>query len=88
MIKKIADAQDEEYDWNESIVDLLNAPQARQQSTRPQEARAGAWLRGQANWLRRNEHLAAQQVMQRLAESGGVVPETLKHADAGASAPS
>jgi Domain of unknown function (DUF3597) len=80
MIEKIADAQDEDLDWNESIVDLMkllkldSSLSARKQLA--QELGYKGALTGSAEmntWLH-------EQVMQKLAESGGVVPESLKHA--------
>jgi hypothetical protein len=80
MIEKIADEQDEDLDWNESIVDLMkllkldSSLNARKQLA--QELGYKGALTGSAEmnvWLH-------QQVMQKLAESGGVVPDSLKHA--------
>jgi dihydroorotase-like cyclic amidohydrolase len=80
MIKKIADQQHEDLDWNKSIVDLMkllkldSSLNARKQLA--QELGYKGALTGSAEmnvWLH-------QQVMQKLAESGGVVPDSLKHA--------
>jgi len=80
MIEKIAQQQDEDLDWNESIVDLMkllkldSSLNARKQLA--QELGYKGALTGSAEmniWLH-------QQVMQKLAESGGVVPESLRHA--------
>jgi hypothetical protein len=80
MIEKIADQQDEDLDWNESIVDLMkllkldSSLNARKQLA--QELGYKGALTGSAEmnvWLH-------EQVMQKLADSGGVVPESLKHA--------
>jgi hypothetical protein len=80
MIKKIADAQDEEYDWKESIVDLMKLlkldSSLRARKKLAQELGYRGKLTGSAEmniWLHK-------RVMQKLAESGGVVPETLKQA--------
>jgi len=80
MIRKIADAQSEKLDWQRSIVDLMKLLQldssfsARKQLA--QELGYKGSLDGSAEmnvWLHK-------QVMTKLAESGGVVPESLKHA--------
>jgi hypothetical protein len=80
MIEKIADEQDEDLDWNESIVDLMkllkldSSLSARKQLA--QELGYKGALTGSAEmniWLHK-------QVMTKLAESGGVVPDSLKHA--------
>jgi hypothetical protein len=80
MIEKIADQQDEDLDWNESIVDLMkllkldSSLNARKQLA--QELGYKGALTGSAEmniWLHEN-------VMQKLAESGGVVPDSLRHA--------
>jgi hypothetical protein len=80
MIKKIADAQDEEYDWKVSIVDLMKLlkldSSLRARKKLAQELGYRGKLTGSSEmnvWLHK-------QVMQKLAESGGVVPESLKHA--------
>ena len=80
MIEKIADEQDEEYNWEVSIVDLMkllkldSSLNARKQLA--QELGYTGALNGSAEmniWLHK-------QVMTKLAESGGVVPDSLKHA--------
>ena len=80
MIGKVADAQDEEYNWKQSIVDLMkllkldSSLSARKQLA--QELGYTGALDGSAEmniWLHK-------QVMTKLAESGGVVPASLKHA--------
>jgi hypothetical protein len=80
MIEKIADEQDENYDWDESIVDLMkllkldSSLAARKQLA--QELGYKGKLDGSADmnvWLH-------EQVMTKLAESGGNVPESLKRA--------
>jgi len=80
MIKKIADQQREELDWRRSIVDLMkllkldSGLNARKELA--QELGYKGALTGSAEmnvWLH-------EQVMQKLAESGGVVPDSLRHA--------
>ena len=80
MIEKIADGQDEELEWDESIVDLmkllkLDSSLAARKQLAKELGYTGA-LDGSAqmnNWLH-------SQVMTKLAESGGKVPDALKHA--------
>jgi hypothetical protein len=80
MIAKIAADADDDYNWKQSIVDLMkllkldSSLNARKQLA--QELGYKGALNGSADmniWLH-------QQVMTKLAESGGVVPESLKHA--------
>ena len=80
MIKKLADAQQEKFNWKESIVDLMkllkldSSLAARKQLA--QELGYTSALDGSAEmniWLQ-------QQVMTKLGESGGTVPDSLKHA--------
>jgi hypothetical protein len=80
MIKKVADQQREDLDWRRSIVDLMkllkldSSLNARKELA--QELGYKGALTGSAEmnvWLH-------EQVMQKLAESGGVVPDSLKHA--------
>ncbi len=80
MIKKIADGQSEKLNWQQSIVDLMKLLKLDSSlSARKQLAQELAYkgsLDGSAEmniWLHK-------QVMTKLAESGGVVPESLKHA--------
>jgi Rieske Fe-S protein len=79
-IAKIADGQSAKYNWNESIVDLMkllkldSGLDARKQLA--QELGYTGALTGSADmniWLHK-------EVMAKLAESGGVVPDSLKHA--------
>jgi hypothetical protein len=80
MIAKIADKSHEDYDWKRSIVDLMKLLKLDSSlSARRQLAKELGYkgkLTGSAEmnvWLHK-------QVMTKLAESGGVVPESLKHA--------
>jgi hypothetical protein len=78
MIAKLAAGQREQYDWRQSIVDLMkllnldSSLNARKQLA--QELGYTGALDGSAEmnvWLHR-------QVMTKLAESGGKVPDSLK----------
>jgi hypothetical protein len=80
MIEKIADEQDENFNWDKSIVDLMKLLKldsslgARKQLA--QELGYTGKLDGSAEmnvWLH-------EQVMIKLAESSGKVPEGLKRA--------
>jgi hypothetical protein len=80
MIEKLADQADEDYNWQESIVDLMkllkidSSLNARKQLA--QELGYKGALNGSAEmnlWLHK-------QVMAKLAEGGGKVPDSLKHA--------
>ena len=82
MIAKTAEEQHEKYNWKESIVDLMkllnldSSLNARKQLA--QELGYTGALDGSAEmniWLH-------QQVMAKLAESGGNVPDSVKHAHA------
>jgi hypothetical protein len=78
MIAKLADEQDEDLNWKQSIVDLMkllkldSSLNARKQLA--QELGYTGALNGSAEmniWLHK-------QVMTKLAESGGKVPDSLK----------
>src|SRR5262252_7287597 len=78
ILAKLADDQDEDYDWKSSIVDLMKLLKldsglgARKQLA--QELGYTGALDGSAEmnvWLHK-------QVMTKLAETGGKVPDTLK----------
>ena len=78
MIAKLAAEADEDYDWKQSIVDLMkllkldSSLNARKQLA--QELGYTGALNGSAEmniWLH-------QQVMTKLAEGGGKVPDSLK----------
>ena len=78
ILAKLADEQDEDYDWKRSIVDLMKLLKldsglgARKQLA--QELGYTGALDGSAEmnvWLHK-------QVMTKLAESGGKVPDSLK----------
>jgi Domain of unknown function (DUF3597) len=84
MIKQIADAHrqhhKEKLDWQRSIVDLMkllnldSSLSARKQLAQELGYKGSLHRSAQMNvWLHK-------QVMTKLAETGGVVPESLKHA--------
>jgi hypothetical protein len=80
MIKKIADGQGEKLNWQQSIVDLMKLlkldPSLSARKELAQELGYKGSLDGSAEmniWLHK-------EVMTKLAASGGVVTESLKHA--------
>jgi Domain of unknown function (DUF3597) len=78
MIKKIADARDEDYDWKRSIVDLMKLLKLDSSlSARKQLAQELGYKGKPSDSAEMNVWLH-KQVMQKLTESGGVVPESLK----------
>ena len=79
MIKKIADGQSERLDWQQSIVDLMKLLKLNRVSPPASSLRRSSGTKAPRR-LGRDEYLVHEQVMTELAESGGVVPETLKHA--------
>jgi dihydroorotase-like cyclic amidohydrolase len=80
MIAKVADGQDGKYNWKQSIVDLmkllkLDSSLAARKQLAQELGYTGA-LDGSAEmnvWLHK-------QIMAKLAESGGQVPDSLKRA--------
>jgi len=80
MIEKLADAQGEEYNWQESIVDLMKLLKLDSSlGARKQLAQELAY-KGELNGSAEMNIWLHKQVMVKLAESGGVVPANLKHA--------
>ncbi len=86
MIAKIADAQHKKYNWKLSIVDLMklldldSSLSARKQLARELGYKGALTGSAEMNiWLHK-------KVMTKLAESGGVVPESLKQAPSPADA--
>ena len=80
MIEKIADAQDEEYNWEESIVDLMKLLKLDSSLTARKQLAQELGYTGELNGSAEMNIWLHKQVMTTLAESGGVVPDSLKHA--------
>ena len=80
MIEKIADAQDEEYNWEESIVDLMKLLKLDSSLTARKQLAQELGYKGELNGSAEMNIWLHKQVMTKLAESGGVVPDSLKHA--------
>ncbi len=78
MIKKIADAQDEDLNWRQSIVDLMKLLKLDSSlSARKQLAKELGYT-GAADGSAEMNIWLHKQVMVKLAESGGKVPESLR----------
>jgi Domain of unknown function (DUF3597) len=79
MIEKIADAQDEEYNWEESIVDLMKLLKLDSSLTARKQLAQELGYKGELNGSAEMNIWLHEQVMAKLAESGGAVPDSLKH---------
>jgi Domain of unknown function (DUF3597) len=80
VIKKIADAQDEEYDWKESIVDLMKLLKLDSSLRARKKLAQELGYRGELTGSEEINIWLHKRVMQKIADSGGVVPEALKQA--------
>jgi Rieske Fe-S protein len=78
MIEKLADAQDEQYDWEESIVDLMKLLKLDSSLTARKQLAQELGYTGALNGSAEMNIWLHQQVMTKLAESGGKVPDSLK----------
>jgi hypothetical protein len=78
MIEKLADAQDEDYNWEESIVDLMKLLKLDSSLTARKQLAQELGYTGALNGSAEMNIWLHQQVMTKLAESGGKVPESLK----------
>ncbi len=80
MIEKLADTQGEQYNWRESIVDLMKLLKLDSSlGARKQLAQELGYTGARDGSAEMNIWLH-KQVMTKLAESGGVVPASLQHA--------
>jgi hypothetical protein len=77
MIEKLADAQDEEYNWEESIVDLMKLLKLDSSLTARKQLAQELGYTGALNGSAEMNIWLHEQVMTKLAESGGVVPASL-----------
>jgi hypothetical protein len=80
MIAKTAGEQHEKYNWKESIVDLMKLLNLDSSLTARKQLAQELGYTGALNGSAEMNIWLHQQVMAKLAESGGKVPETLKHA--------
>ena len=80
MIAKLAAAQREEYNWKQSIVDLMKLLKLDSSLTARKQLAQELGYKGSLDGSAEMNIWLHKQVMTKLAESGGVVPESLKHA--------
>jgi hypothetical protein len=78
MIQKIADVQDEDYDWKVSIVDLMKLLKLDSSLRARKKLAQELGYRGKLTGSPAMNIWLHKHVMQKLADSGGVVPESLK----------
>ena len=80
MIEKIAEEQDENYNWDESIVDLMKLLKLDSSFNARKQLAQELGYRGKLDGSAEMNIWLHDQVMTKLAESGGKVPESLKRA--------
>jgi|SRR4051812_8173415 hypothetical protein len=80
MIEKIAGAQDENYNWDKSIVDLMKLLKLDSSFTARKQLAQELGYRGKLDGSAEMNVWLHKQVMVKLAESGGKMPESLKRA--------
>ena len=80
MIKKIADGQSEKLNWQQSIVDLMKLLKLDSSLTARKQLAQELGYKGSLDGSAEMNIWLHKEVMTKLAESGGVVPESLKHA--------
>jgi hypothetical protein len=78
MIAKLAAAQREEYNWKQSIVDLMKLLNLDSSLTARKQLAQELGYTGELNGSAEMNIWLHQQVMTKLAESGGKVPDSLK----------
>ena len=80
MIEKIAGEQDENYNWDQSIVDLMKLLKLDSSFTARKQLAQELGYRGKLDGSAEMNVWLHKQVMVKLAESGGKMPESLKRA--------
>jgi hypothetical protein len=80
MIQKLAAASHEDYNWKQSIVDLMKLLNLDSSLNARKQLAQELGYKGQLNGSAEMNIWLHKQVMTKLAESGGRVPESLKHA--------
>ena len=80
MIKKIADGQSEKLNWQQSIVDLMKLLKLDSSLGARKQLAQELGYKGSPDGSAEMNIWLHKEVMTKLAESGGVVPESLKHA--------
>ncbi len=78
MIEKIADEQDEDLNWEESIVDLMKLLKLDSSLTARKQLAQELGYKGALDGSAAMNVWLHAQVMTKLAESGGKVPDSLK----------
>jgi len=80
MIEKIADGQDEDLEWDRSIVDLMKLLKLDSSLTARKQLAKELGYSGALDGSAEMNTWLHGQVMTKLAEGGGKVPDSLKHA--------
>ena len=80
MIGKLADAQSEEYNWKESIVDLMKLLKLDSSLTARKQLAQELGYTGALNGSAEMNIWLHEQVMTKLAEGGGKVPDSIRKA--------
>jgi len=80
MIEKLAAEQNENYNWEESIVDLMKLLKLDSSFTARKQLAQELGYRGKLDGSTEMNVWLHKQVMVKLAESGGKMPESLKRA--------
>jgi hypothetical protein len=78
MIKNIADAQSEKLNWKQSIVDLMKLLKLDSSLSARKELAQELGYKGALDGSAEMNVWLHKQVMTKLAESGGKVPDSLK----------
>ena len=79
MIAKIASEQKEQYNWKQSIVDLMKLLKLDSSLNARKELAKELGYTGSLDGSAEMNVWLHKQVMAKLAESGGYVPDSLKH---------
>jgi hypothetical protein len=80
MIKKLADDSDQDFEWNKSIVDLMKLLKLDSSLAARKELAQELGYKGPLNGSAEMNIWLHKQVMVKLAEGGGKVPESMKKA--------
>jgi dihydroorotase-like cyclic amidohydrolase len=80
MIEKLADESDEDLDWDESIVDLMKLLKLDSSLTARKQLAQELGYKGELTGSAEMNVWLHEQVMTKLAEGGGKVPDSMKKA--------
>jgi dihydroorotase-like cyclic amidohydrolase len=80
MIQKLADESDEDLDWDESIVDLMKLLKLDSSLTARKQLAQELGYKGELTGSAEMNVWLHEQVMTKLAEGGGKVPDSMKKA--------